>query len=250
MAPITKAIRKALDARIDVIMTMYTANIQVKQSIILDACWSPEEQELVNRVYPLVGVNCRGKFRKTHYANFVPDEDLPFPTEERVQSYLMDVPVVIAGTYSGLVPPPDRLDVSRSPELKAASDFVVRRGYERWLIHDRLPAIIGMMPSLEALRYVFPPVVMMLRMSGRSDDANSVESVKRKPVSMPSLPPFDLQTLRYLNTWFAQQVLLGTFEGNHDPSLVDGDVSVSMSATMERRVFNSDQMAWGSVGVY
>lgn len=118
--------------------------------------------------------------------------------------------------YNGFQPREWVFHPNAAPEdidaFNTCIEQVTLRGIMRRLWTDLMDMYTIQMVHHEEMRYLFPGTVHILRAAELHDIANAVENVKRRPdlqVSAESAKMF-----RFMNQWFATQLLLGTFEGD------------------------------------
>lgn len=191
--------------------------IPVDHEMLFRMCWTDEEYELAQRAHKITHANA---FEArvtvglpTAFGVRVP-ENLPWPNDDRT------VDISLAAYFREVGPLPDfergmREDAPEDVQvyynqklLQLVEGCIVEASWKWWI-----RMVGGREHTIETLRYMFPGMVYILREAGLHEIASKVETIK----SVPKLPPlshFLRERLRHLNTWFATQMLLGTFEGN------------------------------------
>lgn len=191
--------------------------ISIDHEMLFRMCWTDEEYELAQRARKIIHADAFATRATvnlpTVYELRVP-ENLPWPNDDRT------VDITSAVFFHGVGPFPDfkrgmREDAPEDVQvyynqklLQLVEGCIVNASWRWW---TRM--VYGRDHTIETLRYMFPGMVYILREAGLHKTASMVETIK----SVPKLPPmthFLRERLRHLNTWFATQMLLGTFEGN------------------------------------
>lgn len=179
--------------------------------------WTDEEYELVQRASEITHENAfEGRVTVYFPSNVglrVP-ENLPWPDDDRTVDITLSVYFREVGPFPDFkrgmredIPEDVRMHYDQAL-LQLVEGCIVNASWKWW---TRMVSVRGY--TIETLRYMFPGMVYILRKAGLHGIASKVETIK----SVPRLPPlthFLRERLRHLNTWFATQMLLGTFEGN------------------------------------
>lgn len=214
MAVITKKQREAFYDAFNNMEAMLPSAERIEMSDLISLYWTNEFYEKVREIELMVApssVTSSFKEAIRPLAMFIPD-DMPWADEDRG----VTLEFVLSANYKGLVP-----DFSRGFRDDAPTDKVEMMGNAVNSIL-RMAHIKGMMQNIrsvyekcsthEAFRYIFPTYQYVLRRAGYSDIAGSIETIKRIPTTTYLMTTYQRQVMKYMNEWFATQIILGTFD--------------------------------------
>lgn len=222
MTAITKTQLDAIHKTMDNMLEFYQAKSHMPVDEFLSLYWTPEEHELVRQAERLV--NNEETTRKAVKVSFnVEDTDnvvtsigAPSPCD-KIGTMSFDMWVRVSPDLKNVLFPniqrPFRYDHPKEAKdtLETCVASVLAKAYERALWDD-LKNLYSRCTTHEAMRYLFPGTVTILRKVGFKSLADKIEEVKSRPASIPKLSPFNRQVLKYMNTWFATQLMLETFD--------------------------------------
>lgn len=217
MPAITKKQRTAISAYEGTIQYMFPVAARLDLNDLFAMYWTDEERAKIAEVERLVD---RGSIRNNMSVNIQHTVTIPegMPCVPIKDDDDIVVSFELRSTAGRLCPVTNKRVLPNVPDdvrgrFDAAMNDVVQRGLVRgyWA---RLFELYEECTTHEAMRYIFPGTVFMLRKMGYESIASEVETIKRVPPNLPTLSPYDRQVIRYMNDWFATQMLLDTFEGN------------------------------------
>lgn len=143
----------------------------------------------------------------------------PEPITREVQFYANKVFGAFPAWYPHglLVPRPDA-DPAHVASLRAAlSDLV--QWQQDFTIYKKTVRYIKELSTYEQMRYLFPPILHILREAGLDEIALKMESVRK----VPNLPPMPANRSRYIRKaieWSTIQGLLGRFSDDYSHPMV------------------------------
>jgi hypothetical protein len=86
---------------------------------------------------------------------------------------------------------------------------------------------------VEAMRYLFPPIVRVFRKAGLRSVADRLNEVTKAPTTMPAVPATMRKYIKYANQWAAVQEMLDNFENyyaewprTHSQISLSGDIEL------------------------
>jgi len=167
---------------------------------------TPEEYDAAKAVQKFVEFN--GYTYRDHTTRAPPScyGEAPLPHS----FYNQNVTLEFRRNYPNTIMPArhlKRLPNEHTAILERAEASIIERAFAVGNYRLTVEFLLGACASVEAMRYLFPPILHLLREADCREIANAVEEVKKAPV-LPAMRPDIRWRLRAVNCWWTIRLLM------------------------------------------
>lgn len=200
------------------------------EGLLYTTYWSAEDEEIAARMMTLVAP---GSYQAPYYNGQMRMRFIHETLEEPADlTFSMAFHSASGGKYAGIVPMGFSIAelYNKSPAVQAKVIEYIQLSYIVGTAKAITERLTDICTNLEQMRYLFPPVIRMLRMQHMDALANQIEDVRGAPRNLPPLDHHTKKCLRFLIQWYATQELLGGFEkGKPLPRKVNGERCIKLT---------------------
>ena len=218
MAVITDKQRVEISRQFDVMRYMFPARQYMEEEQFLSLYFDPEQKEIIRAAEELANPDSIHKVASinlgTHLLH-VPD-DIPYPEDcSRAVTVSFDCNPASERLYPrNLTRPRQGANKADCEKLLDMLNELLRIGIIHGFWTFLCEFYTERCSTHEQMRYLFPGTCYILRRAkfhGLDKIASGIDEIKRVPTLPLGIKPMERKIFRFMNEWFALQMLLDTF---------------------------------------